>query len=278
MGGAAEQEVDTSWAVDYGTLNRTEMSKSGEDASSSDEDESSDDEDDDTSYAGSSNDDESDVSEPPKKEWHDEEQNIKRKKKIVQKRKKAKWQDDDKKRSKKTRKNVKEDDSDGDDDIEPLRRPRRSCCHSFFIVIQIAAILANLTMIAFQVVPMVVGDLETLDKVLRCYFTFFSTFFLLSELELFKGLGNWISRGFLYTFLGVVAKEQHIAMVAKGSIPKKYWDGVWTNLFIEVASWWIIGIGCAYFLLGLICMKRVLHRCREQYQTRLREYEEEMKL
>ncbi len=80
-----------------------------------------------------------------------------------------------------------------------------------------------------------------------------------------------------YTFLGVVAKEQHIAMIAKGSIPKKYWDGVWTNLFIEIASWWIIGIGCAYFLLGLICMKRVLHRCREQYQTRLREYEEEMK-
>ncbi len=153
MGGTAKEEVDTSWAVDYGTHDRTEFSKTEEDASSSDEDESSSDEDEDdfnSSHAESSNDDESDASEPPRKEWHDEEQNMRKKKMITKRKKRTNWQEDEKKRSK-TRKKVKDDESNTNDDIETLHRPRRSCCHSFFIVIQIAAILANLTMIAFQV-------------------------------------------------------------------------------------------------------------------------------
>lgn len=88
--------------------------------------------------------------------------------------------------------------------------PRRNCCHSFFIVVQIAAILANLCMIAIEVVPVVYvlkrnkpETLQILDIVLRCYFTFFSTFFLVTELEwIDSSLNNWITRGFLYTFLG----------------------------------------------------------------------------
>lgn len=88
--------------------------------------------------------------------------------------------------------------------------PRRNCCHSFFIVVQIAAILANLCMIAIEVVPMVFvlnahkpETVQILDVALRCYFTFFSTSFLVTELEwIDSSLNNWITRGFLYTFLG----------------------------------------------------------------------------
>jgi len=167
--------------------------------------------------------------------------------------------------------------------------PRRNCCHSFFIVVQIAAILANLCMIAIEVVPMVFDlrahktpdAVKILDVALRCYFTFFSTCFLVTELEwIDSSLNNWITRGFLYTFLGVVAREQHLAMLANGTLvvkenSKEYWNGVWASLFVEISSWWIIGIGILYFLLGLFCMKAVRNRFREQYQSRLRDFYEE---
>jgi len=47
---------------------------------------------------------------------------------------------------------------------------------------------------------------------------------------------------------GVVAKEQHLAMLANGTLvvkenTKAYWNGVWAALFVQISSWWMIGIG-----------------------------------
>ena len=75
-----------------------------------------------------------------------------------------------------------------------------------------------------------------------------------------------------YTFLGVIVKEQQIAMLAKGAIPKEYWDGIKTNLLMEVLSWWMIGIGCTYFLFGALCLKVIRDKSREKYQAKLQEY------
>jgi len=163
----------------------------------------------------------------------------------------------------------------------PLLKPKRSVCHSFFITVQIAAILANISMIAIQIVPLILGKLKVLDIVLRCYFGLFSLFFIISELELSSaGAGNWIIRGFLYTFLGVVAMEQQTAIQESKFIPKDYWTGptgVWMSLVLKIATLWIIGIGCLYFFLGLCCMKQVRNRCRDNYQGRRREYKEQLK-
>jgi hypothetical protein len=81
----------------------------------------------------------------------------------------------------------------------------------------------------------------------------------------------------LYPLTGVVAREQHLAMLANGTLivkenSKEYWNGVWASLFVEISSWWIIGIGILYFLLGIFCMKAVRNRFREQYQSRLRAF------
>jgi hypothetical protein len=75
----------------------------------------------------------------------------------------------------------------------------------------------------------------------------------------------------------MVAKEQHIAMLANDTLitPKQYWNGVpWPSIFVEVASWCIIGIGCTYFVLGVFCLKALRDRFRRIFQGRMRAYKE----
>ena len=62
----------------------------------------------------------------------------------------------------------------------PLLKPRRNCCHSFFVFLQTTAVLANLSMVIIQVLPIVAGTTTLLDVVLRSYFICFSFCFLLA--------------------------------------------------------------------------------------------------
>lgn len=128
----------------------------------------------------------------------------------------ANWHDEPdertslKKSNRRSRKQKYRYESDDESDVEVSVKPRRNCCHSFFILVQIASVLAILCMIALEVVPMAIllnqGSIEqkdVLDLVLRGYFTFFCIFFLLAELEwVTSSLNNWVLKGFLYTFLG----------------------------------------------------------------------------
>jgi len=167
-----------------------------------------------------------------------------------------------------------------------LWKPTRSCCHTIFIGVQIFAVLGNVCMIATQVVPLFICDIDAVQQVIRCYLAIFACVFLLTELEWVKSqfLQNWISRGFLYSFLGVVEIEQHFAMSLDGTLQKlavhsyQHWDVQWTSVFINLSSWWMVGTGCLYFLLGVFCMQRIRNNCRKQYQDQLKHYSESMNL
>jgi hypothetical protein len=175
---AEEEEEDSSWEED----------SSDDDGDGDDNDDDSD-SDDDSESDGSEDDDEEKNSK--KQRWHEEPANEKTA--LRQKRRRPKKRRGDR---------VAEEDV--------LIKPRRNCCHSFFIIVQIAAVLANICMITLEVVPAIYvlrsgrpETLQILDVVLRSYFTFFSLLFLLAELEWFNSsLGNWITKGFLYSFLG----------------------------------------------------------------------------
>jgi hypothetical protein len=162
---------------------------------------------------------------------------------------------------------------------ESSRIPRRNCCHSIFIFVQIIASLANLCMILVQVIPIIACQLIPLQEVVRVYMSVFCFFNLLTELELVKGASNWMVRGIFYTFIGVVTLEQREAMIATGLVhkpsPSDYWKTMWASLIIEIASWWVIASGCLYFILGLFCMKGIRDRVRDQYQDRLKEWDKE---
>ena len=163
------------------------------------------------------------------------------------------------------------------------RRPLRNCCHSFFILIQMIAVLVNLAMIGVQVVPIFAWKSIILEqKVVRGFLAFFNLMFILAEFDVdCIGLKNWIKRGILYTFMGVMALDQRVSMIKFGFLNTKNdtsfsetWDELWTSIIIEGTSWAMIGTGCVYFLLEIFCMRRVRNRCRVQYQKRVLQYKE----
>jgi len=272
MGGTAIQDEDPSWAADSAASNKKNYGTNKIESDHSESSEEENEEDDEDSQDDSDSEDSEEGNDDEEAKWHlSERGGSERREKKNKSWPKLKKENKSKKSKEKKNKNNDREALVDDGDVEGV--PRRSCCHSFFILIQIIAIVANVALITFELLPIFIGNLNTLDMVLRGYFSIFSAFFLLAEFELIKtGLNNWMIRGFLYTFLGVIVKEQQIAMLAKGAIPKKYWDGVKTNLLMEVLSWWIIGIGCTYFLFGALCLKVIRDKSRKKYQAKLQEY------
>lgn len=160
-----QKEVDTSWAVENGNGGNTNTGNYG--STNAQESESSD--------ADSEDDDESSEEETSA----DEETPIIVKKtkqpsrKKKKKEKKTRWHDENS-----GSEEGDEEDEEYSDDEYYVFKPRRNCCHSFFITVQMTAVIANLSMIAIEMAPLKFGKFETLDIVLRCYFTLFSLCFL----------------------------------------------------------------------------------------------------
>lgn len=165
--------------------------------------------------------------------------------------------------------------------------PRRNCCHGMFIFLNIVSILTCLAMIVSKVLPLFltngIHEQSYVQLAIRCYITFFCLIFILAELEApivrTNGtLQNFISKGFNYTFMAAVAMGQIEATLAVKSIKRASegplgidWDE-FDVIFIELPPWIMGGVGLLYMFLGLLCMRTVRDRCREDYQRRMEEY------
>lgn len=165
--------------------------------------------------------------------------------------------------------------------------PRRNCCHGMFIFLNIISILTCLAMIVSKALPLfLTNDIHEQSYVqlaIRCYITFFCLIFILAEMEApivrtNGNLQNFISKGFNYTFMAAVAMGQIEATLATKSM-KQVREGPlgidWEEflvIFIELPPWIMGGVGLLYMVLGLLCMKAVRDRCREDYQRRMEEY------
>ena len=165
--------------------------------------------------------------------------------------------------------------------------PRRNCCHGLFIIINIIAVAACLLLILSQVLPIfVVKEVQTiLQLTLRGYLTFFCLIFIFAEMELplpfvrsSQSLHNFISKGFNYTFVAIVAMEQAQADLVEEFIKKRTNDPMgmdlsWFHaLFVEIPAWVMLGVGALYMVMGILCMRPVRDRCREDYARRMEEY------
>ena len=164
--------------------------------------------------------------------------------------------------------------------------PRRNCCHGLFIVLNIIAVAACLLLILSQVLPIIfVKDQNLLQITLRGYLTFFCLIFIFAEMELplpfvrsSQSLHNFISKGFNYSFVSICAMTQAEADLIEESIKKRTTDPMgidfsWFHaLFVEIPAWVMLGVGALYMLLGILCMRPVRDRCREDYARRMEEY------
>ncbi len=86
---------------------------------------------------------------------------------------------------------------------------------------------------------------------------------------------NWIPRGILYAFLGLIILEQSIVVLARdqarhATAASRFLDGV----FVVISGWVMIASGIMYVLLGTFCLQGVMERVRHEDSVRWREYYE----
>lgn len=166
----------------------------------------------------------------------------------------------------------------------PPEKPRRSCCHLIFTFISLVTIVASAFLLMTQILPLIVdaSQVSILQTALRCYVSIFCLIFIAVEFDVpirfirkSEILQNFIFRGFLYTFVGLIGAEESLAFQFEDALKKDGADEVtsyWASLFIQISSWVMVGCGTVYLLLGICCMRRIRDRCRDDFKRKMNEY------
>ena len=191
------------------------------------------------------------------------------------------------------------------DSIQVIRRTiRRSCCHSFFILISIYSSFALLFLFTSQLAPLLVYDIRGLHMYLRVYIAFFSFILLMVELEvpyfsstprtlsdgndngtpIAEGfMDNWISRGILHSFLGLINQEESLVMtnIQQLNLQKSKTNNlpeaqILLDLFVQITSWMMVISGVLYALMGLFCLRSVKVKCQMKYRDDLQKEEQRL--
>jgi hypothetical protein len=84
---------------------------------------------------------------------------------------------------------------------------------------------------------------------------------------------NWIPRGILYIFLGLITLQQSIIVLAQdqsrhASISSRLFDG----LFVLISGYFMLGVGCMYVLFGMCCLQPIMERVRYDDNVRWTKY------
>jgi hypothetical protein len=177
-------------------------------------------------------------------------------------------------------------DTDGTEETEPhnnlgeqSRRhyPPTSLCYKVFIFIGVVAILVAALMVVVQITSLAVLDGFVIQYILRCYLIVLSVMFILAEIPVETFLTcapvfkNWVHRGFLYTFVGVVGFEESYAILAQDDA---HFQGDWEHwiaLLLSITSVSMFCIGVIYMNMGLCCMNRLWDILQDDYQEQLQQ-------
>lgn len=195
-------------------------------------------------------------------------------------------------KNKKNKKNKKVSASDWHEDepagetVRTVRGPMKNCVLHFFHWFEGLAIISCLGVLITQILPLVVvssRDLGFLQVVLRAYVSLFSIAFILVELRVPLGflkkahlLQTYFSRGFLYTFLGVVGMEEAYSGRIEEAVTHAtdQFHVSWAPLFMQISSWLVFAIGCIYMISGICCLQILRDKLDKDHKEKLKEYEE----
>ena len=117
------------------------------------------------------------------------------------------------------------------------------------------------------------------------YLAIFYFIFVLIESRVLRGLAysNWILRGFIYSFIGLIGLEQDLAMkvedIAAGTTSVFGPDigTLFAMLFVSITTWIIIGVGALYAVLGLLCLQRWNERMEKDHTEKVNEWKRKKK-
>ena len=115
------------------------------------------------------------------------------------------------------------------------------------------------------------------------YISFFCVSFILVESDIpvpfLKDspiLNNWISRGFLYSFIGLIGVQEAYSERVEELVghANDRFHVAWVPTFMQISSWIMVATGYIYMLMGLCCLKGLRDRLRENFRLRLKDYNE----
>ena len=174
--------------------------------------------------------------------------------------------------------------------VKPVRPTYNACLYMFHLLEGIA-ITAAMALLVTQIMPFILVQIDSTKKeqqetntmtmnmltiALRIYVTLFCCLFIMTELgtsfvhKTLPLLQHYSSRGFLYSFLGLICAEEAYSERIKETLSLSSNGATniqhigWASIFMEVSSWFMLGIGIVYMLLGMCCCKRI----RDHYKQK----------
>ncbi len=118
---------------------------------------------------------------------------------------------------------------------------------------------------------MVVFRVWVLSNVLRLYIAAFCIILILTELRMeslvrnVPTYDNWVYRGFLYSFIGLIG----VVMAEANEVEERSLETrqMIVHLVMLGASYAMFALGVIYMLMGLCCLRDVLERMRADYDA-----------
>jgi len=172
----------------------------------------------------------------------------------------------------------------------PLSRPHIPLQNPLlwlFHLINGAAMIASFCLLMTQIIPFIVEkDQEystlfaTLNLFLKFYISLFCIAFLLVETDVPLPMirnsiifQSFASRGFLYSFLGLVSTVESYSDRVQSFLGKSGNDNItWAAIFMQVSAWLMLAVGLTYFAMGVLCLQPLVTRMKEDEREQWREY------
>jgi hypothetical protein len=178
--------------------------------------------------------------------------------------------------------------------------PHQNACLWLFHLLEGVAVAAAIALMATQLLPFIlppnsssrngsstaqVITMGVLTIALRGYITLFCVLCIMTELGMswvhrtLPLLQFYLSRGFLYSFLGLMCAEEAYSERVKeiALTTSAAWQHLgWASIFMEVSAWCMLAIGIVYMLLGVCCCKRVRDHYQQIERDAWKKYKEDL--
>ena len=170
--------------------------------------------------------------------------------------------------------------------------PRQNPCLWMFHFIQFTSCVASLCLVATQIIPLVIlpsSEIMTrtgaLSIALKIYISVFCLMFVVVEtdapvpwIQQSALLIRFFSRGFIYSFIGLVCVEESYSERIRDMVHQKDQFSVgWAAIFMQISSWCMLSVGITYMVLGLFCLKGLRDRLKQKEIDEWKQYRKELK-
>ena len=163
-----------------------------------------------------------------------------------------------------------------------IELPEKTCGHQAFVIISGLATLVAGIMLCAQIFMLVIMDsIISIDGLLAVYLMAFCVMFILAELgigpflKLLPSFNNWVYRGFLYSFVGVISGEMSKALLAdlrpnSFAIPARI-----VSVLLGLTCYAMVVVGLLYMLMGICCLHGVWDAIKKGYDEEIDNMTEE---